>query len=459
MQIPLLSGIAANGQAEFVETFPLNLEPVAIDNKISRGQLRMTAGALQIGTGPGVDRGAALWNNVCYRVMGTKLVVITATGGVTERGDVGGTGPARLDYSFSHLGIRSGTQLWFYDGTTLAQVTDPDLGPVLDMMWIDGYWMTTDGTSVVVTELSDPFSVQPLKYGSAEEDPDPVTGLMKAGGEAYVLNRHTIQVFRNIGGNGFPFQTVEGATIPVGCISPTAKCYFGGTFAFVGSARNEGLGVYLAGQGSAAKISNRALDDALAALSDPAGITMEARTWRDEQRLFVNLPGETWVFLAKASQRVEQPVWYRAGSGIGGAYRPRNAILAYGKTIVGDVSSAAVAELRDDISAHFGTEPQWGFDAGLVYNEGKGGIIHSVELVGLPGRASSEATIWLSMTKDGQTFGPERAISAGAPGERQRRLQWRPHHRFANYIGLRFRGVGGMPGIARLEANIAPLSA
>jgi hypothetical protein len=41
------------------------------------------------------------------------------------------------------------------------------------MLWIDSFFMTTDGTYVIVTELSDPMQVKPLKYGSAEEDPDP----------------------------------------------------------------------------------------------------------------------------------------------------------------------------------------------------------------------------------------------------------------------------------------------
>jgi hypothetical protein len=138
------------------------------------------------------------------------------------------------------------------------------------MLWIDGYTMTTDGTSIVVTELNDPTSVLPLKYGSAEEDPDMVTGLIKARNEAYALGGNTIQVFQNVGGNGFPFAPVKGASIPVGCVGPQAKCLFGDSFAFVGSARNEAIGVYLAGSGSATRISSRAIDDELAKVADPA---------------------------------------------------------------------------------------------------------------------------------------------------------------------------------------------
>jgi hypothetical protein len=67
----------------------------------------------------------------------------------------------------------------------VRQVTDPDLGVVLDVVWVDGYFMTTDGEFLVVTELTDPTQVNPLKYGSSEVDPDPVVALLKLRNEVY----------------------------------------------------------------------------------------------------------------------------------------------------------------------------------------------------------------------------------------------------------------------------------
>jgi hypothetical protein len=205
-RVPLLSGITADETAEFKTSYPVNLEIVAVDNKIAKAQFRMTAGATSFANGPGVDRGGIVWNDAMFRVMGTKLVTVSATGVVTQLGDVGGTGQVTFDYGFDRLGIRSGDKLYYWNGIALAQVVDIDLGPVLDLMWVDGYFMTTDGTSVIVTELSDPTSVLPLKYGSAEEDPDAVTGLIKVRNEPYILGRNTIQVLRNVGGNGFPVR-------------------------------------------------------------------------------------------------------------------------------------------------------------------------------------------------------------------------------------------------------------
>ena len=143
---------------------------------------------------------------------GTKFVKISASGQVIELGDVQSGGPCSFDYSFDYLAINAGTSLYLYSGT-LKQVTDSNLGVVHDVIWIDGYFMTSDSNNIVVTELNNPFEVNPLKYGSSEVDPDPIVGLIKLRNEVYVLNRHTIEVFDNVGGEFFPFQRIDGAQV------------------------------------------------------------------------------------------------------------------------------------------------------------------------------------------------------------------------------------------------------
>lgn len=456
--IPLLSGIIANEAAEFVRTVPLNLEPVIIDSKISKGQLKTFSGAVKTGTGPGRDRGGIFWNGLLYRVMGTKLCSIDADGVVTQISDVGDGGRCWFDYSFDRLAIGSGTSMYYYASDTgLSLVTDEDLGLVVDGMWIDSYFMTTDGTYIVVTELSDPTSVVPLKYGSAEEDPDPVTGLIKYRDEPYVLGRYTTQVLDNVGGNGFPFANRKGAGFPFGCVGPLAKCLFGDGFAFVGSSRNDGLNVYFAGQGTAAPIGSRELCDALDALPDPSVVETEARNSRGVHRLLVHLPAETWVFLLEATEAASEPIWFRVKTD-GNGYRCRNNVESYGVSIVGDVVNGDFGYLTDLGDSHLSVAPpEWGFDAGLIYNEGIGAIIHSLELVGLPGRGGNGA-VFMSMTRDGETWTQERSVTL-RQGARSKRIAWRPHARVGNYLGLRFRGTGSaLPGIASLEAKLAPLA-
>jgi len=218
MQIPILNGIFADNGPDLRTSYPVNLVPVPKQSGISAGFLRPGDGIVANGTGPGIDRGGINWNGVCYRVMGTKLVTVSSNGAVTVLGDVGGpiNTLVTMDYSFDRLAIASGGRLYYWNSALgLVQVTDPDLGVVLDVVWVDGYFMTTDGTNLIVTELSDPTQVNPLKYGSSEVDPDPVVALLKLRNEVYALNRNTIEVFDNVGGEFFPFQRIDGALLTV----------------------------------------------------------------------------------------------------------------------------------------------------------------------------------------------------------------------------------------------------
>ena len=149
-----MNGIYADTSPDFRTSYPRNLVPVPTDTGLNQGYLRPADGIVELGTGPGVNRGGIFWNGLLYRVMGTKLVSISSANVVTTIGDVGGTGRVTFTYGFTYLAIASGQDLFLYDGTTLTQNTDPDLGTVLDVVWVDGYFMTTDGEFLVVTELN-----------------------------------------------------------------------------------------------------------------------------------------------------------------------------------------------------------------------------------------------------------------------------------------------------------------
>jgi hypothetical protein len=461
-RVPLLSGITADETAEFKTSRPVNLEIVPIDNKIAKAQFRMTAGATEFAEGPGVDRGGIFWNDAMHRVMGTKLVSISEGAVVAELGDVGGTGPVTFDYSFDRLGIRSGEKLFYWNGAVLTEVTDQDLGPVLDFMWIDGYFMTTDGEAVVVTELNDPTSILPLKYGSAEEDPDAVTGLIKVRNEPYVLGRNTIQVLKNVGGNGFPFTAVRGASIPVGCVSPSAKCLFLDSFAFVGSARGEALGVYIAGQGTASKISDRAIDDELAKVEDPTQIILENRSWRGERRLLVHLPDKTLVFQANATRDLEEPVWPSLKSGRDKPYRLRNAVLAYGKVFVGDTESALVGELTETVATHFRREGRMAVRRRADLQRGQG--LHPDQRRAC--RPAGARAAWrgrpaLHVDDPRRRELERRAGDSGRQGgAAQYPAAMAAPHQLSPLGRPRFRGYSaGLPGIAACEVQATPLAA
>jgi hypothetical protein len=464
--IPILSGTLASPQADFTMSYPINLEPVPLKSGISEGYLRAVPGADVFATGPGADRGGFNWNEQHYRVMGTSLVLVSSAGVVTMLGDVGPGGPVVFANGFGLLAINSGPNLWYWDGTTLTQNTASALGQVNDLLWMKSQFFTTDGSSIVVTQLSDPTAVNPLKYGSAEEDPDRIVALFKIRGEFYALGQFTIQVYSYTGGSGFPLSANTTATVPIGVVGRNAKCHFYKTLAFVGQEIEDdgptAPAVYILEGGDAPKISTRAIDDELAKVIDLSTITMESRVSRDERRLLIHLPTKTLVYCANASRISGQAVWYilRSGLGMDQPYRLRNAVFCYGKWIVGDYQSAKLGVLSDGLDTQYGDPVGWQFDTMLTYNEGKGAILHDAELVGLPGRQPSagDASVFMSMTNDGETFSMERACSQGRRGDRARRIQWRPHRRFRLYMGIRFRG-SALAGWAGCNATLEGLNA
>jgi hypothetical protein len=463
MQIPVLSGIYTDEAPDFRTSYPRNMMPVPKQQGISNGYLRPAEGINTITSGPGVNRGAINWNGAHYRVLGTKLVRISESGTVTELGDIPGSDLVTFDYSFDYLGISANSSLYLFDGFAIQQVTDADLGTVVDHIWVDGYFMTTDGEFLVVTELNNPFSVLPTKYGSSEADPDPVVALVKLRNEPHALNRYTIEVFDNVGGSGFPFQRIDGAQIQRGVIGTHACCVFLESVAFVGGGRNEPVAVWLAASGSSAKISSREIDQLLAGYSDDvlAQVLIEARVDKGHQFLLIHLPDQTIVYDAAASQVLGQQVWFTLSSGVGQEiYRARHLVWCHNKWWVGDTNSGQVGQLTEVTSEHWGNLVGWEFGTMIAYNEGRGAIFHELELVCLTGRQAfgADPRVATQYSVDGETWSMPKYIRAGTTGQRNKRLVWLNQGNMRHWRIQRFNGTSDAHlTVARLEARIEPL--
>lgn len=463
-QIPILSGIYADATSQLRTALPRNRVPVPTSSGISSGYLGPGFGIDAFTTGPGLDRGSINWNGVMYRVMGTSLVRVNATGGVTTLGDVGVGGPVSLDYSFDRLSIASGNRLFYWDGIALTQVTDIDLGAVLDQMFIGGYFMTTDGENLVVTDLDNPTSVNPLKYGSSEVDPDPIVAVKRIRTEANALNRYTIETFQNVGGDFFPFQRIDGATVQKGCIGTHACCLFNESIAFLGSGRNEAPSVYFALSGNSQKIATREIDVILSGYTEAqlAASVMEAKVDKAHQHLMLHLPDQTLVFDANATAALGDPVWFTLDSSIVGnaGFRGRFHCWVYDDWFVGDTVNPQVGRIVDNKSTHYGQVVGWEFDTAVLYSEGSGAIVHDMELVCLPGDVAfgADPVIWTSYSLDGQKWSQERPTNAGKAGQTEQRICWRRQGHFRNWRIQKFRGTSDAHlAVIRLEMTLEKL--
>lgn len=465
MQVPILNGIYADGVADFRTSYPVNMVPVPKSTGISSGYLRPAEGLVLASVSPGLPRGGIEWNGKTYRVMGTKLVRIESDDTVVVLGDVGAGLRCTFDYSFDRLAITSGGKVYYWDGVVLTQNVDPDLGAALAIRWVDGYFMTTDGTYLVVTEPGNPYSVIPTDYGVSDVDPDPLLNILKLRNEIQAIGRYTIEVFDYVGGDLFPFARIEGGQIHKGAVGTHAACIFSEYVAFLGSGRNEPLGIYIGANASATKISTREIDTILAAFTETelSSAVVEARPYASHMHLWVRLPDRTLVYDLAASQIVGEPVWFSLTSAIAGfsAYRACDLVWCYGRWNIADPTTGELGYIDSSTARHFNDVVRWEFGTSIAYNEGRGVLFNALELVCLTGRVEQgeDPYISTSYSVDGETWSQDRFIRAGAKGDRTRRLAWFGQGRMTSWRVQRFRGDSkALISVARIEATLEPLS-
>jgi len=462
MQVPILNGIFTDNAAQIRTSYPRNLVPVPKKSGLSDGYLRHTDGIIEFCETDSIDRGGINWNGIMYRALGSNLSKIDESGTITIIGDIGtGSEKCTFGYCFDYLAVNSGGRFYLYNGTTFQQVTDTDLGTVLDFIWVDGYFMTTDGESLVVTELGDPFSVNPLKYGSSEINPDPIVAIKKVRNEVAALNRYTIEFFQNTGGSNFPFQRIEGATINKGCIGTHANTVINDLVCFMGSSLNEAISLYIGINGQNNRIATSEVEQILATYTEAelSNTIMEHRIYNGHIHIMIHLLDETLVYDMSASEVVGQPIWHTVDSGLNrkSKYRARNYVFCYNKWIVGDPTSNKIGYLTDTVSSHYGDVINWEFSTQILYNEGTGVIINSLELIATTGRIEfgKNPYITTSYSLDGTTWSQDKMIRVGKTGELQKRLVWFLQGLMKRLRIQRFRGDSdSMISIARLEVKL-----
>lgn len=466
-QVPILSGIYADTTPGARTSYPVNFVAVPKENGVSQGFLRPGDGLSEWAATAGICRGMIVWNGVLYAVIGTNLCSVASNGAQTVIGSVGtDDAPVSLDYGFDDLAIASAGDLWLYNPTAgLRQNTDPDLGQVNDVLWVDGYFMTTDGEFLVVTELGDPLAVNPLKYGSSEADPDPIVAILKLRNEVVALNRNTIEFFDNVGGDLFPFSRIESAQIEKGCIGKDACCIYSEAVAFLGSGFNEQPAVYIGNNGNAVKISTHEVDMLLEAYTEAqlSSVVLETRNEGSHVYLYMHLPDRTLVYDGGASADMQVPVWTVLTTALVGfgQYRAQHFCYAYNAWRCADPLGNRLGYLRRDISSHYGEVVRWEFGTMIVYAAGVGAIFNRLELVAMTGSVALGATpaISTSYSVDGLSWSTERTVSLGSIGDTSKRLVWLRQGRMQDRRIQRFRGTSDAhAAFMRLEVQLEPLT-
>jgi hypothetical protein len=386
-----------------------------------------------------------------YFVNGNTLNRLNADYTVTSLGTVSGVGKVSMAENGTQVMVLvPGGNGYTYnkDTATFAQITDPDFtanGLPQTVIFVEGYFMcNTDTKKIIVCSLNDGSTWDPLDFGTAEADPDPIVSMLNYRSEAFALGSKTIQSYTNIGGADFPFQA-SGLVLDKGCFARHSPITTSGTFMFIGGGVNESPSVWSFQGNGLVQISNAGVDLLLGALTESQLGQVLGYTYKQDNSTFVcwGLPTATIVY------GVDTGKWHLRKSQVTDAvgnvrtvgWRSTAIVSAFGKMICFDAYDGRVGDVSLNYFDEYGTNIQREFDANAIRSGGNVFTVPRIELgieAGVGDATTTDPKIRMKTSRDSKMFGAERLRSMGALGNYEKRVVWRANGRAKKYLLLRF---------------------
>ena len=413
-----------------------------------------------------------MWNErlqTHFRVSGTQLISVDASGNVTELGTITGSGTVSLPYSFNTQAVIADGKYYLYDSTDgLRQINDPDVGSPIDCAWIDQYYFFTDGENLYHTEISSESSIDPTDFATSEFSPDPTLGVLKTPDDKMaVFNRYSTEYFVNDASEAFSFSRLNSRTVKAGIVGTHCKCEMMGAVFIMGGAKEENVSVHILGVGSAVKVATREIDKIIAEYTEEELSTsvIEARVEDGYHLLIVHLPDETLIYNHTIAQSFgTQTAWstLRSGTKLTDNYRAKYGVWdpRLSKWIYGDKKEAILGLLDDSVATHYGDIAEWELYTPFYYLESAS--IDEIEIETVSGFTSTkDATVGMSITYDGITYGRERFMQYGAPGKYNNRFIAYRLGYVNDWLSIKLRGhrdqewhfLGGLLSMANLATR------
>lgn len=380
-------------------------------------------GLKSLGIQSGVDRGWHVMAGTLYKICGTTLYSITATGVYTSLGPVPGSGRAVFADDGSNLLFAVGGVLYKYDGTLSAISQSVVTGPVSVAYINRQFIITGDGGLFATSNVGDPDTWNALNFAEEETAPD---GLLRAyvfNQLVYMFGTETIVPWYNSGIGNPPFDRQDTSLVNVGAAGTHAICNTDQYMYWLGDDKK----VYRAVGASFQSISTAAIGRQIDSISDVSDCVMSAFTFDSQDFVLVSFPSgaksfihsETygyWVVLASGTD-------YPTDRWLGNAV-----INVYGKNLVSDYRNGNIYELDKDTYTDAGgyrlrVRVLPSFTSALISQPGRRITVCKIRLnvqkgVGLVSGQGSNPVLMCQLSNDGgHTWGPESHVEIGEMGD------------------------------------------
>ncbi|MCP5011385.1 MAG: hypothetical protein GY942_15500, partial [Aestuariibacter sp.] len=167
----------------------------------------------------GIQRGAIKFQNAPHVVAGNKLYKLNENDTYTELATVPGLDHVPMAQNGAQLVIVVRPTAYVWDGSTLAQITDPDFRDAIDCTFNGNFilFVEADSGRFFGSELGEATDYDSLDFATAESFPDDLVGIGSDHGDVFLAGTETCELWGNVGGSGFPYSKRYNGSIEQGC--------------------------------------------------------------------------------------------------------------------------------------------------------------------------------------------------------------------------------------------------
>lgn len=469
MQVPLsLIKGDRKSKLDYRDNLPVNMTAVARNIEGDQGYLLTHDGLTEFSQTGGVARGGVFNErfNEHYRVSGNVFESIGASGSVSELGVISGSSICSFANSFNTQAILSDGKYYLWDGATLTNVLDPELGVPIDITWFRGIYVMTDGESLFQTDIVNEYSISPLKYSSSEFASDPIVGVARNDqNQILAFNRYSTEYFyfnANAPSGTSVLQVISGKAIKVGIVGTHCKTELDGVFFILGGRKEESPSIHALTGSQVQTIATREIDKIIGKYDETALSTsvIESRVVDRDKFIIVHLPEDTLLFNLAISRKVgNDAAWSIIKTGVEidepwrgkfGVFDPRAS-----KWIYGDIKENKLGYLNHEEASQYGEQVE-----NICYSPIIAGYetrsVNNFELNTIPGYSSSDMTCFNSYSSDGVTYQQERSTLISEQGNYNTRYMVRDIFYIREDFSMKFRFVSNdKMALSGLKADIS----
>jgi hypothetical protein len=417
--VPLLRGDKADNNTDYRDALPVNYYAVMREIYGVKGYLLNFYGLTSFGVGQGKSRGS-IWVarpqlEGHYRVSGTSFIKVEDDESITVLGEIPGTEQTSLTYSLNNIAIVADKKLYYYNPSVgFRQITDADIGDIIDIVWADFRFIATDGEFLFQSSELDEEEFEPLAFSGSDFQPDEIMGVaLDEDNELIAFNSFTTEYFFNAGSENFTYTRIPLKAVKAGIVGTHCKVEYKDQWFTLSRRVNTQPQFTIIQSGSSESITTREIEKVLVQYTDEQLSTVTLDMFvKDSIVWFVaHLPGETLAFNFTLSKKFGNEVsWSILKSDVLGnktfrakdfTYDPR-----FKSWIGGDKSTTDLGYLDDSVCTQYGEIVE-----GLLYTpilEVESLSIDEIEIQTIPGIApSNDATVFISRSDDLRVNGNE----------------------------------------------------